>query len=84
MANGHKKQQGSRSMTRKIILAASTVALVAISGQAFAYSVVAPKRAQQVTFEEQVPRAFNAFDRTSAPSAGEPGTYRYQGGPKSN
>jgi hypothetical protein len=78
------KQQGNRSMTRKIILAASTVVLVAISGQAFAYSVVAPKPAHQVTFEEQVPRAFDAFDRTSAPSAGEHDTYRYHGGPKSN
>jgi hypothetical protein len=71
-------------MTRKIILAASTMVLVAISGQAFAYSVVAPNPAHQVTFEEQVPRAFTAFDRTSAPSAGEPDTYRYHGGPKSN
>ena len=71
-------------MVRKIILAASTVVLVAaISGQAFAYSVVAPKPAHQMTFEEQVPRAFDAFDRTSAPLAGEPDTYRYHGGPKS-
>jgi hypothetical protein len=71
-------------MVRKIILAASTVVLVAISGQAFAYSVVAPKPAHQVTFEEQVPRAFDAFDRTSARLAGEPDTYHYHGGPKSN
>jgi hypothetical protein len=71
-------------MVRKIILAASTVVLVAISGQAFAYSVVAPKPAHQVTFEEQVPRAFDAFDRTSERLAGEPGTYHYHGGPKSN
>jgi hypothetical protein len=71
-------------MVRKIILAASTVVLVAIAGQAFAYSVVAPKPAHQVTFEEQVPRAFDAFDRTSARLAGEPGTYHYHGGPKSN
>jgi hypothetical protein len=71
-------------MTRKIILAASTVVLVAISGQAFAYSVVAPKPAYQVTSDEQVSRAFNAFDRTSAPSVGEPDTHRYHGGPKSN
>ena len=71
-------------MVRQIILAASTVVLVAISGQAFAYSVVAPKPAHQVTFEEQVPRAFDAFDRTSARLAGEPGTYHYHGGPKSN
>jgi hypothetical protein len=71
-------------MVRKIILAASTVVLVAISGQAFAYSVVAPKPAHQVTFEEQAPRAFDAFDRKSAPLAGEPDTYRYHGGPKSN
>ena len=71
-------------MVRNIIRAASTVVLVAISGQAFAYSVVATRPTHQVTFEEQLPRTFNAFDRTSAPLAGEPDTYRYHGGPKSN
>jgi hypothetical protein len=67
-------------MTRKIILAALTVVFAANSGQAFAYSNVAPKPSHEARSGQRLMQAFNSFDQTM--SAAD--TYRYHGGPKSN
>ena len=72
-------------MIKRIVLAASMMAIGAMASEAFAHSTVAPKRVrQEATSGEQPFRPFNAFDQTVAPSIAEPGSYRYHGGPKQN
>lgn len=71
-------------MTRKIILLASTVVLAAISGQAFAYSIVPPKPSHEARSDQQAIQMFNSFDQTMPAPADATDAYRYHGGPKSN
>ena len=70
-------------MTTKMILAASTMLLVTVSGQALAYSNVAPKPAHEAISHQQASSAFDVFQMIGAPVT-EPNSYRYRGGPKSN
>ena len=69
-------------MTKKMILAASMMLLSTISGQALAYSNVAPKHEEVA--DQQASNAFNAFDQTMSPRVIASNSYRYHGGPKSN
>jgi hypothetical protein len=68
-------------MTKTMTLAASTMVLVAISGQAFAGTAIAAAwRHSQASSNPQVMRAYNAV----APATIEPNAHRYHGGPKAN
>jgi hypothetical protein len=68
-------------MMKTMILAASMVALVAISGQALAGTATAAAwRHSQASTNPQAMRAFNAV----APMTVEPNAHRYHGGPKVN
>ena len=74
-------------MTRNLALAASTMMLAAISGQAFAGTAApnARHRAEATGLSDrQVVHAFNAFDPAMATQTVEPNAHRYHGGPKSN
>jgi hypothetical protein len=71
-------------MTRTIILAASTVVLAAISGQAFAYSNVVAKPSREAISGQRVVQMFNSPDQTMPAPTDTADTYRYHGGPKSN
>jgi len=66
-------------MTKKTLaLAASMIALVTMSGQAFAGTATARS-------DSKVPRTFNASHAAMvAPPAVEPNAHRYHGGPKVN
>jgi hypothetical protein len=80
-------QQGNRTMTKNLTLAASIMMLVAISGQVFA-GTAAPKarywpKATDPS-DRQAVSAFNAYDRAVATETVEPNAHRYYGGPKSN
>jgi hypothetical protein len=80
-------QQGNRTMTKNLALAASIMMLVAISGQVFA-GTAAPKarywpKATDPS-DRQAVSAFNAYDRAVATETVEPNAHRYYGGPKSN
>ena len=74
-------------MTKNIILAASMMTLVAISGQAFARAAgTSEQHWREVTAPSgrQAADTFNAFDATMATSPAAPITHRYEGGPKTN
>jgi hypothetical protein len=69
-------QQGYRTMTKNLALAASMMMLMTISGQAFAETSA---RSDQQAFY-----ASNAFDRAAATDTDVTNAYRYHGGPKYN
>ena len=71
-------------MSKKIILAASITLLAAISGQALAYSNVAPKAPHEAVSNERMSNAFDAFDHMTTRWRTEPDNYRYHGGPQSD
>jgi hypothetical protein len=68
--------QGTRTMTKKLALAASMVMLMTISGQAFAKTAVPS--------DQQAAYAFNAFDSVAAKEIAALDAHRYHGGPKYN
>jgi hypothetical protein len=68
-------------MMKNLALAASVMALVALSGQAFARTDAPNARHHRQMTDLS---AFNAFDQVTAPSAAESNMHRYEGGPKSN
>ena len=74
-------------MTKKTLaLAASMIALVTMSGQAFA-GTAKPNEWTEATArsDSKVPRTFNASHAAMvAPPAVEPNAHRYHGGPKVN
>jgi len=84
LSAGGMNQQGKTPMTKKMILAASMMLLSTISGQALAYSNVAPKSSPEAVSHQQVSKAFNVLDEMMDPRVTEPNSYRYRGGPKSN
>ena len=68
-------------MMKTVTLAASVIALVAISGQAFAGTTTAAAwRHSQASTNPQAMRAFNAV----APATVDANTHHYHGGPKVN
>jgi hypothetical protein len=74
-------------MTKNIMLAASMMLLVAISGQAFARPAGTTEphwRDMTATSGRQAADSFNAFDATMATSPAAPMTHRSEGGPKTN
>jgi hypothetical protein len=77
-------QQGNRTMTKNLTLAASIMMLVAISGQAFAGTAAPKARYWPKATDRQAVSAFNAYDRAVATETVEPNAHRYYGGPKSN
>ena len=69
-------------MMKKLAFTASIIAMVAISGQAFARATGSNTRylpEAATSSDQQVVPAFNAFDYPAEPDA-----YRYHGGPKYN
>jgi hypothetical protein len=78
---GNIKRKRNKDMKRKLILSASIMVLAAISGEAFAYSNVAPTAGHEVTSVQQVSHGFGAFDQTMRPQMAEPRTYRHRSGP---
>jgi hypothetical protein len=87
-ASGILIQQGNRTMMKKLALTASIIAMVAISGQAFARATGSNTRyLPEVTTssDPQVVSAYDAFDNPAmAAQMVEPNAYRYHGGPKYN
>ncbi|WP_154073359.1 hypothetical protein [Bradyrhizobium erythrophlei] len=80
-------QQGNRTMTKNLALAASIMMLVAISGQAFAGTAAPNARYWPKAIapsDRQAVSAYNAYDRAVATETVEPNAHRYYGGPKSN
>ena len=75
-------------MMKNIVLTASIITLVAISGQAFARATGSNTRYwPQVanSSDQQVVPAYDAFDDPAiATQMVEPDAYRYHGGPKYN
>ena len=75
-------------MTRNLALAASTMMLVAISGQAFARTTGSNNQYRPEvanSLDQQVVPAYDAFDDPwMATQMAEPNAYRYHGGPKYN
>jgi hypothetical protein len=74
-------------MKKNIMLAASMMMLVAISGQAFARPAgTSEHHWREVTAPSgrQAADTFNAFDATMATPPAAPIAHRYEGGPKSN
>ena len=75
-------------MVKNLALTASIIALVAISGQAFARATGSnlPERASSSDQQVVVP-TYNAYDAFNSPmtmQTVESNAYRYHGGPKSN
>jgi hypothetical protein len=74
-------------MMKNLALTASIIALVAISGQAFARATGSNTRySPEVanSSDQQVVHAYDAFDPATATHTVEPDAYRYHGGPKYN
>ncbi len=75
-------------MMKNLALTASIIAMVAISGQAFARATGSnttylPEAA--ISSDQQAVSAYDAFDNpTMATQTVEAGAYRYHGGPKYN
>ena len=75
-------------MMKNLALTASIIAMVAISGQAFARATGSnttylPEAA--ISSDQQVVSAYDAFDNPAmATQTVEAGAYRYHGGPKYN
>ena len=75
-------------MMKNLALTASIIAMVAISGQAFARATGSNARyvPQAVnSSDQQLVPAYDAFDdQSTATQMVEPDAYRYHGGPKDN
>ena len=73
-------------MTRKnLALAASIMAMVAISGQAFAATTNANASPEAIRpSAAPATRTFSAFHASMDAETAAPNTHRYHGGPKSN
>jgi len=75
-------------MMKTLALTASIIAMVAISGQAFARATGSNARyvPQAVnSSDQQLVPAYDAFDdQSTATQMVEPDAYRYHGGPKDN
>jgi hypothetical protein len=77
-------QQGNKTMIKNLALTASIIAMVAISGQAFARATGSNTRylpEVATSSDQQVVSAYDAFDN---PAVAGPAAYRYHGGPKYN
>jgi hypothetical protein len=81
-------QQGNKTMIKNFALTAAMIAMVAISGQAFARATGSNTRyvPEVVTSsDQQVVSAYDAFDNPAmAAQTVGPDAYRYHGGPKYN
>jgi hypothetical protein len=81
-------QQGNKTMIKNFALTAAMIAMVAISGQAFARATGSNTRyvPEVVTSsDQQVVSAYEPFDNPAmAAQMAEPDAYRYHGGPKYN
>jgi hypothetical protein len=81
-------QQGNETMMKNLALTASIIALVAISGQAFARATGSNTRYSPeatAASDRQVVGTFNAFDDPAmVTQIVEPDAYTYHGGPKYN
>ena len=75
------KDEGKRALMKMITLAASMMALVAISGQASAGTAAAD--AWHRAHASANPTAMRAYDAVT-PTTAEPNAHRYHGGPKVN
>jgi hypothetical protein len=77
-----------QAMVKNLTLAASIIALVAISGQAFARATGSNARYSPAVVDssyQHVPNyAADDFNNPMAPQMVEPDAGRYHGGPKSN
>jgi hypothetical protein len=75
-------------MIKNLALTASIIAMVAISGQAFARATGSNTRylpEVATSSDQQVVSAYDTFDNpTMAAQMVEPDAYRYHGGPKYN
>jgi hypothetical protein len=74
-------------MMKNLALTASIIALVAISGQAFARATGSNTRYWPEVAnpsDQQVVQAYDAFGPATATQTVEPDAYRYHGGPKYN
>jgi hypothetical protein len=72
---------------KNLVLTASIIALVAISGQAFARATGSNARywpEDAAPLNQQVMHAYSPFDAAMLAPAFEPNTHRYEGGPKTN
>jgi len=86
-AIGNSEQQGNRTMTKNLALAASIAMLMTISGQALAETAAPNAWYEPETTSpsaRQAAYAANAFDRTVATGTTQSDAYHYHGGPKSN
>ncbi len=73
--------------TKSLALAASMLALVAMSGQAFAATPAAQQRLaihEAQHFNAEVMQPQNAFDAPMSSQAIDHAEHRYEGGPKSD
>jgi hypothetical protein len=78
--------QGNETMMKNLALTASIIAMVAISGQAFARATGSnttylPEAA--ISSDQPAVSAYDAFDNPTMATV-EAGAYRYHGGPKYN
>ena len=75
-------------MMKNLALTASIIAMVAVSGQAFARATGSNTRyvpEAAASSDQQVVSAYDAFDNPAmATQTVEPNAYRYHGGPKYN
>jgi len=80
--------QGNETMMKNLALTASIIAMVAISGQAFARATGSNTQygtEAASSSDQQVVSAYAAFDNPAiATQTVEPDAYRYHGGPKYN
>jgi hypothetical protein len=71
---------------KRVVLAASMVALVAMSGQAYAGTTISDARywPSEASSAEANPvqRVTNAFDSVTTPRANQAADWSYRGGPK--
>jgi hypothetical protein len=81
-------QQWSKVMiTKRLVLATSMVAFVAMSGQGYAGTTISDKRywpSEVGPAQNAVQRPENAYDLTETPRGIEATGQSYQGGPKGN
>jgi hypothetical protein len=83
-AIGNSEQQGKRTMTKNLALAASIAMLMTISGQALAETVVPNAWYEPEATSSSAWQTVSAFDRTVPTETAQSDAYRYHGGPKSN
>src|SRR5260370_5593812 len=87
-ASGTLTHQGNTTMIKNLALAASIIAMVAVSGQAFARATGSNTRylpEAAISSDQQVVSAYDAFDNPAmATQTVEPDAHRYHCGPKYN